>query len=89
MSHTPGPWRWVQQRGTSERQGRRLTGGANIPIVWQHHCCSEANALLIAAAPDLLEACKAVLEAMNIPGPALPMDVCIALHRAIAKATTT
>ena len=55
--HTPGPW--------SLEEGRVLTEGgwllASLPYTLGDEE-DRANARLIAAAPDLLEACKALLE---------------------------
>lgn len=57
VERTPGPWK--AQQGTSYLDEQRCW---MVPGV--AHCgngpCSEANARLIAAAPDLLAACKVV-----------------------------
>jgi type VI protein secretion system component VasF len=59
MSHCPGPWRYEMHDGTNyarlymERSG--LTGDAMRGYI------GEDNARLIAAAPDLLAACQALL----------------------------
>ena len=52
--HTPGPWEW--QRPFSRNLAKCLSGGGR-PLL---RCIdvSDANARLIAAAPDLLEALK-------------------------------
>jgi hypothetical protein len=59
--HTPAPWRnaCFQVYGP---KGEKLchTGGGNLPPSRSDE--SEANARLIAAAPDLLIACKRLLE---------------------------
>lgn len=62
LKHTPGPWKL----GYSETFGHQVLIQTEYPcdstriILAQSH--NEANARLIAAAPDLLEACKALLE---------------------------
>lgn len=64
MSHTPGPW---EIRDSNMRTIEAPGGSICTP---SGHCLKgrpdeelEANARLIAAAPDLLEACKQVLDA--------------------------
>jgi hypothetical protein len=60
--HTPGPWKWW----TTHEGAHRINphkGGLVIASCDTRNPFSEeqeANARLIAAAPDLLEACKAV-----------------------------
>ena len=62
--HTPGPWEisrdavpegYTQNTVYAERDGERVATAFR----------NEANARLIAAAPDLLEACKAALDAWH------------------------
>jgi hypothetical protein len=63
--HTPGPWKWEKHGdGWALYSGRGpMTHGLNLLTVsqgpfdwnWEH------NMRLIAAAPDLLDACRAVL----------------------------
>ena len=61
--HTPGPWRWRIHGASGDK---KLVGSNEVPLVWQdrHWQCpsQDANAALIAAAPDLLAACDALLE---------------------------
>jgi hypothetical protein len=66
--HTPGPWnnnKW----NCHEHQISAL-GGTVALVSHSHSLISEesadANARLIAAAPDLLEACKALIELPEI-----------------------
>jgi|DEB0MinimDraft_6_1074348.scaffolds.fasta_scaffold131289_2 hypothetical protein len=70
--HTPGPWEWIKsdEYGYSALVNADLnrevivTGGFNdgdAPITWMGEEMSNADARLIAAAPELLEA----LEALN------------------------
>jgi hypothetical protein len=64
-AHTPGPWYWdskTEGRDTS-LAGPWLIGGpeSNPIISGADITCREANARLIAAAPDLLEAAKLVI----------------------------
>ena len=100
--HTPGPWKlnskgWDGQfiYGTDERvpDGRRFIAEVDL-----NYDGSEANARLIAAAPDLLDAAKLVLawyEAENDftkePDLYKRVEMCrlseVALRAAIAKAT--
>ena len=56
MTHTPGPW-------TISGWAIRMSGGhklANFDMM-----PDKANARLIAAAPELLEACEATLDALT------------------------
>jgi len=64
--HTPGPWkaRWTSQRaGTDAWVGHRVANGSLDEIAALLNSVPQgeeriANARLIAACPDLLEACK-------------------------------
>lgn len=69
MKHTSGPWgtrHHIIQDGNLEKQRYDITAGEDSSI----HICrlkgwdeeDDANARLIAAAPELLEACKAMVE---------------------------
>jgi len=73
MNHTPGPWE-VRRHANggitifSSRQAGSLpiidVIGDNLPgLRWCGGRDADANARLIAAAPELLEACRAMLEA--------------------------
>jgi len=89
--HTPGPWRF-RNTGATIRAGSvkdsTLTEVAFLPP----RSNREADACLITAAPDLLDAAKKVLAGLNAridaaPGNALPVFDGIAdLYAAIAKA---
>lgn len=101
MKHTPGPWK-IRQRGggltpqiwTGERGICRLDdAGRGLSLQ------TDANARLIAAAPELLEACQDALEALvwmlsanpefaeNAERLGMPDPLEDKLERAIAKAT--
>jgi hypothetical protein len=66
--HTPGPWvyriagpnHWIH----AEADDRCIAfiGGKDNPFTVHHGTPHASNAQLIAAAPDLLEACKAAVE---------------------------
>ena len=65
VSHTPGPWKYHLGRGANPRFHIQTTAGYQItstpelengPIHYTESQSKEANARLIAAAPDLLEA---------------------------------
>lgn len=83
LSHTEGPWmarangaQWVVDAGRKQR-----VASVNTALMRQ-----EANALLIAAAPELLDAAEAVVLAKRTQGPVdiqTAYDLCAA---AIAKA---
>lgn len=73
--HTPGPW-GVEQTTVSNWIGRMRADGSKIEYIVAHTdrdslrdevlVRNDANARLIAAAPDLLEACKAALAAIRV-----------------------
>lgn len=82
--HTPGPWRVVSDPPDHEgfvQHRIRATAG---PVAEVFYVTKDgaADARLIAAAPDLLDACKAALDPNVSMGLADTM-----LRRAIAKAT--
>ena len=95
MSHTPGPW--IRDRESGFDCDVRAANGRKIASV-NVQCMAktkqqfdgrksenEANALLIAAAPELLEALKMIANAENS---ALDLAYCKGIARAaIAKAT--
>ncbi len=95
--HTPGPWHTGtlpdNERSIFADEGRmRLENGATTlyPIAWTVDYDGEAaaNARLIAAAPDLLAACRATLAHMyddEIDAPTAA-QLTEQLTRAIAKA---
>ena len=56
--HTPGPWSY----------GNILKILKHGPDPWADHSSDEANARLIAAAPELLSVCYYVLESMDVGG---------------------
>ncbi len=62
--HTPGPWGYVDESPRDVRLKRAhwsvgaLEGREGVALVFR----DEANAKLIAAAPELLEACQAMVE---------------------------
>ena len=54
--HTPGPWALLRGRdGTS-------IVGVDVQVAYCYGMQEKENAILISAAPDLLEACKALVE---------------------------
>jgi hypothetical protein len=83
--HTPGPWRyWTQRRPESEDTCTfRSVGGAEV-LRAVTVTVTEADARLIAAAPDLLGCCRKALAAWTGDGPPIDLDD---LRATIAKAT--
>lgn len=63
VAHTPGPWRNAGLVGS----GIWIKASKQIAVVYgpRINASAEANARLIAAAPDLLAACEAILAALN------------------------
>lgn len=66
--HTPGPWFHYDDRSSTERHEIVAMGKTVARVYCTNGCEAEdkANARLIAAAPDLLEACEAMLEEMQV-----------------------
>lgn len=91
--HTPGPW---QIEGiTSVRRGEDLIALVYAPLEgmanWTDH--HNANMALIAAAPDLLAACKMFLAEHDNTYDGAPMsqalyEAIVAMERAVEKAGT-
>jgi hypothetical protein len=92
--HTPGPWECTID---SHGRGRILGNGCWVATTWtvadddnNKRYPAEANASLIAAAPDLLEACKqaraALPDAWFAEKNGVPRSVIDLLNSAIYKA---
>lgn len=61
MSHTPGPWRWAEYyNGLSGPNGEEVLAFADHEGMYLVN--EDGDGPLIAAAPDLLVACKIALE---------------------------
>lgn len=85
--HTPGPWeaRWRSGRCTTV-VGRQRAPICDTGTTIDNMQRDEANAHLIAAAPDLLDACRAALLQLNGDRPELIGVTKVMLEDAIAKA---
>ena len=81
MKHSPGPWTRPVHGVIADAKGITV---ADLTWVTTEH--DEANACLIAAAPDLLAACKAVVDEDGFRGSALMRKRIEAMRAAIAKA---
>jgi hypothetical protein len=95
MSHTPGPWHvdddsvWAPSRrggGGRNVPSRRGGGGRNIATVESRREAWPANARLIAAAPDLLEALKGAMEFLDMAEGAEAAAAAFTAAVALAKA---
>ena len=95
--HTPGPWRWHIARTMQHLVVDTVEGfrgfGVSMPIMGHRGYREEANpgeyeanARLIAAAPDLLEACEAALTLLDSRADENGPDRWLLLRNAIAKA---
>lgn len=60
MSRTPSPWKWHNENGV-----RRLRGANGRPVMDCGACPGDANKFVIEAAPVLLEACEAIVQAVQ------------------------
>lgn len=65
--HTPGPWKYSPKRSQPELNLYRVTTTKDTAAVFI--TSSEADAHLIAAGPDLLEACKGIQRAAQTRTP--------------------
>ena len=86
--YTPGPWEWDKSMGTwvkmDGRVGARIIGIGKYPEVSDSEV--HANARLIAAAPDMLEALEEAKRVMGPMATSFPNTLAI-IDAAIAKAT--
>ena len=100
MNHTPGPWRVVATGYTGRASAKFVICPmtSNLAVAHIKHSTMspmEANARLIAAAPELLQALLNLVGTMcsadgsNMEADLDAIDSCVAdAHAAIAKATT-
>jgi hypothetical protein len=90
MPHTPGPWAWTPMSRSDSYQNGSLDAGTRSVVF--HSACwwpRKADRTLIAAAPELLEACKVEEYAFRVPAGTRADDELKALEllrAAIAKA---
>lgn len=67
--HAPGPWevrfRFGRETTVSGRQRYPICDTGTAPLGQANHAREEANARLIAAAPDMLEALKGAIGALE------------------------
>jgi hypothetical protein len=80
--HTPGPWTVRQSAAIDDVRGRWIASVAKSG--WCDDAERDANAALIAAAPDLL---AALIDAIDIINANCAPRVAAAARAAIAKAT--
>jgi hypothetical protein len=97
--HTPGPWQtlpeeadkaYIRVRGTRLGSRYKVANVVTLDYAGVHPREAEetrANARLIAAAPELLEACETLLFEL-VAGPACRSEVIVFARAVIAKATT-
>lgn len=87
--YTPGPWDYVRENG-SPTTGQHMIKGAVPGYLAEVRDCGSgdvsANARLIAAAPDLLDALAAALNLIDLVVP-FEGDVTRKARAALAKAT--
>lgn len=76
MGHTPGPWSFWDTL---------VDGAGGAPVCAVHGKDRTANARLITAAPDLLEACELLLIYLGDWND-MEDETCVTARRAIAKA---
>jgi len=87
MAHTPDPWRW-SPKGTLSTMAKVSSTCDNV-IVWSQRFGfdNEDDKLLIAAAPELLAACKIFVEACEKLLQSEKTDIALKMAKqAIAKA---
>ncbi len=88
--HTPGPWR-VAIGSRLEIRGPKDEIGWPVPVVYNAGLhtdeTAQANARLIAAAPELLAACIDALEVEEKMAQCPDSELAARLRAAIAKAT--
>ncbi len=96
MGHTPGPWRIGAGGQDDGKRNLCPTTPMRVVEVQTNHrhgywssiwCVNPEDARLIAAAPDLLEACKAALENLSECDGRQRQWACEQIEAAIAKAT--
>lgn len=84
MKHTPGPWDKIQHREGDSRVGAKTLIAIVYSEAYKDTENQKANANLIAAAPDLLEAAQQALRILeSMPNEGSTYGV---LERAIDKA---
>src|SRR4051794_13527039 len=87
VKHTPGPWYMAGVPAVLSRDGVGIADCRTVDTTPQEQ---EANARLIAAAPDLLAACKALLADLDARGEetcwCLPGDPGVGLRGTVCEA---
>lgn len=92
VKHTPGPWHIAKYSPSGSYTDIYANGTPLIAkVILRHVSINEqkANARLIAAAPDLLEACEAIAALADGEGRCNLLEVAGQARKALAKAKTT
>ena len=64
-NHTPGPWHRDEYGNVIDLNGERVVF-AGVSCAMTNQPIAEANTYLITAAPDLLAACEAAVDALYV-----------------------
>jgi hypothetical protein len=90
LTHTPGPWRLASDDEFCEFKKQvvvELPAQEILAPQQVQECDETGDAHLIAAAPELLEACEHALEALRLQGVSDDDPILMRLAAAIEKAT--
>lgn len=91
-AHTPGPWIWTDDPNDgccwthNVQTQARNADLPEYPLAKVADVSGEANARLIAAAPDLLAAAEALLAVLESDKPVTSREAYVALKDAVEKA---
>ena len=86
MGHTKGPWRYDSLEGAGARTWTITKKGIYLADIYQREGKGEANASRIAAAPELLGACREMEQLISAHIPEEAHNRCRLARTAIAKA---
>jgi hypothetical protein len=86
MTHTPGPWQFIES--DDARVPDRIVSPAGATVARGNIGVNRADAALIAAAPELLAALRAIAKLLAREGASGVVGAEVIARAAIARATT-